>query len=513
MVRRGGMGLAALLATCLSLAISAGTATAAPGDVDRSFGNRGWVDLSGLPSSPERATGATDLAIAGDDIYVLTQTSTRCGESFCNKAYVAKLSPVGMRDAAFSARAGVVGEVREGHAHDIAVDSLGRPVVAMSGTDGTSVARLLPDGSADPTFGVNGLADLEQRIDDPKLAFGADGTIVVAGGGTGAPPSFSHVIVSRLRADGAPDRGFGTGGIGAVDVGDRTRVGGVALVGGETAVTAATPGACCDGPALAFRLLRFAPSGRLSSLSDPWSSGDRVSERFNQPDALLATRDGGLRVLGDASGGTPIAGLRPDGRIDRRFAGRGFAFVPKLLRGDNDAAEDRGGRLIVGGTLRPPDHESEPSALAVTRRRPNGRPDRTFAGGTLAALGRGSEESVRVLGVGTQSNGGILLLGRRDPRCARVCVGPPSYFLVRVKGGSSRARCHGRRATIVGTGRSERLVGTPHRDVIVALGGRDRVIGKGGADLICGGRGNDILLAGPGTDRVFGGPGRDVERD
>ncbi|HEY1855250.1 MAG TPA: calcium-binding protein [Solirubrobacterales bacterium] len=79
-------------------------------------------------------------------------------------------------------------------------------------------------------------------------------------------------------------------------------------------------------------------------------------------------------------------------------------------------------------------------------------------------------------------------------------------------------RCHGRKATIVGTRGDDVIHGTDKPDVIVALGGNDTiyaglgndvVCGGPGDDLIHGGRGNDLLDGGAGTDRVFGDLGDD----
>ena len=79
-------------------------------------------------------------------------------------------------------------------------------------------------------------------------------------------------------------------------------------------------------------------------------------------------------------------------------------------------------------------------------------------------------------------------------------------------------RCHGHKATIVGTSGDDVLRGTPQRDVIwggpgndVIYGGlgNDVICGGAGDDLIHGGRGNDLLDGGPGTDRVFGDLGDD----
>jgi Ca2+-binding RTX toxin-like protein len=72
-------------------------------------------------------------------------------------------------------------------------------------------------------------------------------------------------------------------------------------------------------------------------------------------------------------------------------------------------------------------------------------------------------------------------------------------------------RCHGARATIVGTEGADRLLGTPSRDVILGLGGDDEIIGSLGNDIICGGPGADLIHGGRGNDTVDGGPG-DADR-
>ncbi len=75
---------------------------------------------------------------------------------------------------------------------------------------------------------------------------------------------------------------------------------------------------------------------------------------------------------------------------------------------------------------------------------------------------------------------------------------------------ASVPRCHGLKATIVGTAHADHLIGTRHRDVIVAGAGYDVVHGRGGNDVVCGGPGADRLYGGLGDDRLFGGrDGRD----
>ncbi len=70
-------------------------------------------------------------------------------------------------------------------------------------------------------------------------------------------------------------------------------------------------------------------------------------------------------------------------------------------------------------------------------------------------------------------------------------------------------RCHGRRATIVGTPGDDTLQGTPERDVIWGGDGDDTILGSLGNDLLCGGPGTDLVHGGRGNDVVDGGAGDD----
>jgi Ca2+-binding RTX toxin-like protein len=71
------------------------------------------------------------------------------------------------------------------------------------------------------------------------------------------------------------------------------------------------------------------------------------------------------------------------------------------------------------------------------------------------------------------------------------------------------ARCHGRRAKIVGTEKDDVLRGTPGRDVIWGGGGNDTILGSLGNDLLCGGPGADLIHGGRGNDVADGGAGDD----
>lgn len=74
---------------------------------------------------------------------------------------------------------------------------------------------------------------------------------------------------------------------------------------------------------------------------------------------------------------------------------------------------------------------------------------------------------------------------------------------------SSCPTCHGKPATIRGTGGADKLSGTPAADVIAGAGGNDRLSGLAGNDFICGGSGRDTLKGGKGKDNLYGELGKD----
>lgn len=200
--------------------------------------------------------------------------------------------------------------------------------------------------------------------------------------------------------------------------------------------------------------------------------------------AVLAPDDGAYIAFEVDAGTTATVGnvvkLRPDGTIDSSFGKEGFARFPIAV---DSLAVDRRGRLVAGGWS---------GSAAISRLRPGGGPDRTFAAGTpvkLAASGPATR-------VALQGDERIVALG--EPCCGTE----KTFTLFRLIGGTDRTRCLGHRATIVGTQGPNEIVGTPHRDVIAGLGGKDTIRGLAGPDLICGGKGRDKTLGGPGRDQV-----------
>lgn len=76
------------------------------------------------------------------------------------------------------------------------------------------LTRYFPDGSLDPSFGVNGLVD-EGLLPpfDRVIRVQSDGALLVGG----TEPNTKDVVVARFLADGSPDATFGDGGSTKID--------------------------------------------------------------------------------------------------------------------------------------------------------------------------------------------------------------------------------------------------------------------------------------------------------
>jgi uncharacterized delta-60 repeat protein len=501
--------LAALLAT----AFGAAGAGAAPADLDTSFGGDGIVEVEGPAGLNFPREAGARMAIGPEDgVFVLYSNYPPCEPPFeCPVDLgIARYDANGARDPSYGTGPGSLLQVREfteRTAFDLAVGPDGRAaVVAYDQNEGGVIAaRFDTGGRLDGTFGLAGRAPvaLDTLKDTPvSVAVQTDGKIVVAGeGGDSEGP---RLVVQRYLTDGQLDPGFGTGGAVTIPLTTKSRPAEM-LLDQTGRITIAAP-LCCKGssgaqvPTEGVSVVRLLADGRPDG-----GLGGTGTVLVPTPGAMGEVRaaalapDGGL-FLGVEEAAPPVESrtftvdnvfkLRPDGTPDTSFAGVGsLRLFDRVGSVDvNGMAADREGRLVaVGG--------GEKGFGAVARLRADGGVDRTFDGGAVANPVGGA----RPIAVALQSSGRIIVL---------TSGGPASFAVAGLKGGTSRMRCLGKRATIVGTANQDEILGTPRRDVIAVLGGKDKVRALGGADLICGGKGRDTLLGGPGRDRVQQDPVR-----
>jgi uncharacterized delta-60 repeat protein len=332
----------------------------------------------------------------------------------------------------FGAPAGKDALLLQHGAAAVAIEGDGKIVAAGGRGSDFALARYLPDGRLDPTFGEGGkvvtdipahprrFAEFLERGAN-AVAIQPDGKIIAAGAGA---QSFA---LARYTWDGRLDRSFGSGGEVFTDFGGHPPQ--VEDYAEALAVQA-------DGKIIAaggrsgelFELARYLPNGHL----DPgFGRGGRVvtnrgDSGYDVVQALALQPDGKVIAAGGRGPRFPavtLARYTATGQLDRSFGGGGPANG--RANGANAVALERDGRIVVAGVDNQMDLETGgPTVyhLALIRYRRDGRLDPTFgkrsepwAVGsvqTRVELGRATDlDNLLVTAVAIQGAGKIVVAG------------------------------------------------------------------------------------------------------
>jgi uncharacterized delta-60 repeat protein len=147
-------------------------------------------------------------------------------------------------------------------AYDAALQADGKLVIAGTyGPPGSldfGLVRLLPSGAPDPSFGGDGLVNVDFGGDErgTSLILLTDGRVIVGGSRN------SDVALARYLADGSVDATFGTGGLATADPGASDSAAGLILLPNGNLIVAGSRGA---SSAADFFLARFLPDGALDT--------------------------------------------------------------------------------------------------------------------------------------------------------------------------------------------------------------------------------------------------------
>jgi uncharacterized delta-60 repeat protein len=322
------------------------------GRLDRSFGT------DGILATGFRYRPAAILERPSGGVVVLAAYRDPCtGEYACQERLpLFGFTARGRRDPTFG-RSGVSWELAGTRGGALAAQPDGRIVAAagdrvchtecLSGS--AELARFLPDGSLDPSFGDGGVVHLSR----PGGSFAAvatelDGSILAAGDlqdrATPRGP-----ILARFSRDGVPDLSFGEGGLVAAPPGfDAGSFQSLAL--SETSITAA------GGSGTAVDLARYSLSGELdpafgsagvagATLGSPASHffGEARLLAMSNQRVYATTGPVGLacrkpnRFEARCRPGLSLARFGATGRLDSSF-GRGG--ISKLALGTGRSEED-----------------------------------------------------------------------------------------------------------------------------------------------------------------------------
>ena len=242
-------------------------------------------------------------------------------------------------------------------AGDLAIQPDAKILAAGWVNGAVGVARLLPSGKLDPSFGTEGIAlpnfgSAAQSGGPPRIALQPDGAIVVTGPAVNAGGSMLIKYdfgVMRLTPDGALDPSFGQGGRAYFQVGDGTEMAQDVAIQPDGKIVLAGWTATKDGSNSDFAAVRLTPTGGLDT--------------------------------GFGNEGTAVIPMVPDSGMESASA---VGLLP-------------GGQILLAGVVARPGTGFDLAAVRLTK---DGHPDAAFGqdGRTELALGTGAwQEIVRSL--------------------------------------------------------------------------------------------------------------------
>jgi uncharacterized delta-60 repeat protein len=519
--------------TVLGIWLAAGLPAAhADGTLDTSFAGTGQLALDAAPTYDESVQAMTEDS-QGRLLVVATATYEPTGYT---GAFVIRFLEDGTVDQTFSVGdddygSGIkaVGEVNSLRLQSIALDSQGRIVlggtIEQSPTDwDLLITRLLPDGAYDESLGYHGAVthDLSGGTNDGLrgLKFDSQGRLLGYGTiqATGHPP---QGFVARFTEDGALDttfNGFGNGWF--TPFFNDAATTGVADVEEDQAGKILISGNL--GERADFLTIRLNDDG---SIDQSFAGGGVATPTFPGGENQGVTSinvDSGNRIYltgaiynDEGSGSIGVVRLLPDGTHDQSFGTEGFERIDFEQRvTPDDAAIDSFGRLVIQGITNSEDYSTVDGLF--TRVKTDGSLDQSFGQNGFVRESRPDrrmymntmliDDKGRYLMAGSErqpDDSDQVAISRYDADYSEELPPPPPPS-------SRKAKCLGKKATIIGTSHRDVLKGTRKRDVIAGLGRNDVIKGLAGNDLICGGAGKDKLIGGPGKDTLLGGPGNDV---
>jgi uncharacterized delta-60 repeat protein len=417
-----------IAAAALVLALLPAQAFAGRAHLDPTFGDGG---LFVRPPSPEQYSSASDMAIGPDGQIVVLGSRFVRGQTGSASAF--GFDADGRSNPNFGASdPGVTDLVGpSGYARSLGFVDGKLLVATVAYREGPSptvrLVRVLPDGGLDPSFGSNGVVDTGLVTLGGLFATRmADGRIVLA---TAGPPTetytFPDMLVARLLPDGSLDPSFSEDGMALVTYPGSlyTSEGPVVVLKNGDIVVASSVTIRHGVSDYHYRsvLIKFSSSG---TLKPGFGKGGFAQAPEGHSITDLAIRRGG-NLVAVGSGGTDALGLdyRPEAIVLKKGGGRkksfgkkGIASIPKAGFGALDTVfVQRSGAILAAGSGNAPaaddiEEGGDGGDALLVRLKSNGKRDRSFArGGAIVTDVESGTEAL--VAVGVQPGGRIVAAG------------------------------------------------------------------------------------------------------
>ncbi|MGH2705581.1 MAG: hypothetical protein ACRDJ4_10950 [Actinomycetota bacterium] len=395
--------LIALLPALLLVSLAA-PGGAGPADPDPGFGAGGTLTTSfGLGSRDD----AFAVAVQPDGKVLAAGTTATAGGA---DVALARYDTRGILDPGFGGDGKVITNFGgRDVAYDLALQPGGGILVAGD-FDAFGVARYLPDGTLDSAFGSGGTATsfANQSTSGARaLVVQDDGKIVAGGSALTSPTSSSPVLfaLARYLPDGSPDPSFGPDGTVTTGFGsDFAQIDDLALQADGKVVAAGTN-------INEMAVVRYNPDGTVDD-TFAGSGRLRVNFGVGTLGAtgIAVLPDGKLVISGSTVDDVVLARLNPDGTEDTSFGRRGAAFLDFACGEDraDDLVVEPNGRIVIAGSAggaAPGERQ-----FGAARLNPDGSVDTSFGGSGRATVDF-SDRADEAHAVAIAADGRILLAG------------------------------------------------------------------------------------------------------
>jgi uncharacterized delta-60 repeat protein len=405
-----------VLAIGLLFALSDST-SAAPGDLDPTFGSGGIVITNGGASL--QLYTALAMAIQSDGkIVVVGEGASPPFDTYNWDFTVVRYNPDGSQDSSFGGTGIVITPVGANfdRATSVGIQSDGKIVVAGSSGPNFALVRYNTDGSLDTSFNGTGkvITSVGSSGGADSVAIQADGKIVVAGRSwDGSTSSFALV---RYTADGSLDTAFnGTGKV-------VTPGGSAASVAIQSDAKIIAAGSSGNGSNIAFTLVRYNADGTLDTsfngtgkaITSVGNSGSGASDLAIQTDGKIVAAGYSFTASDNwTTADFALVRYNLDGSLDTSFGGTGKILIPDSDSGDHasSVAIQPNGKVVVAGSRAIINRSYD---FVVARLNPNGSLDTSF-NGTGKVITSVGDAYDHVGSVAIQADGKIVVAGDTGP--------------------------------------------------------------------------------------------------
>ncbi len=444
--------LIALSLALLSLIGFAGSTTAAPGDLDPTFGTGGVVTTHVVPASLSCSchNRARALAIQADGKIVAVGMTTNVSETgiFHGDFAVVRYNQDGSLDQSFGSGGIVitdVGDLTEDAGTAAAIQSDGKILVAGNTglSNGASVFALIRynlDGSLDTNFGTDGkvietFGSFSSRLN--ALVIQTDGKFVIAGESQ-SQDGRNDFGLARFNTEGSLDASFGNNGKVITDIlAESFDIAySLAIQSDGKIVAAGSTFFVQNAPYGDFAVVRYNSDG---SIDLTFGTSGKVITDFN------GSMDHGLAVTIQADGKIVVAGAaftlsnrqdlalaryNNDGTLDLNFGIGGKVTANLLPAPSNNVAEavavQANGKIVIAGTV-----SSGAHMFAVGRFNSDGTLDTIFANGGLLTTPIGANDFAHAISI--QADGKLVVAGEAHIGSCGVFCGNSQFALARYK--------------------------------------------------------------------------------